>query len=95
VYTKTLDRRELRELRLDADGRRAEAPATEFLHHLGSVASPKFSPDGRWLIFFSSGSLWIATADGGDPRSLASLSGGSGLHVSPDSRHVAFHTNSA
>jgi Tol biopolymer transport system component len=91
VYTKTLDRRELRELRLDADGRRAEAPATEFLHHLGSVSSPKFSPDGRWLIFFSSGSLWIATADGGDPRSLASLSGGSGLHVSPDSRHVAFH----
>jgi Tol biopolymer transport system component len=83
-------RRELRELRLDAEGRHAEGPAKEFLH-LGSISSPQFSPDGRWLTFSSVAGLWIATAEGDNPRLLANLIAGSGVHISPDSRHVAFH----
>jgi len=95
VYSKGVGRQELRELRLDAEGRRAEGTATEFLRHLGSAGLPQFSPDGRWLTFATfannRNSLWIAAADGSNPRLLANLWAGSGMHISPDSRHVAFH----
>jgi len=91
VYAKTVDRRELRELRLDADGRQAQGPAVPFLN-LGSIAGPQFSRDGRWLAFVNlPGQLWIATADGENPRPLADTTVGSGMHISPDSRHIAFH----
>ena len=91
VYASFDSRTELRELRLDVTGRRAEGPATNFLP-LGSVAGPAFSPDGRWLAFANGQSLWVATADGGNPRKLSDLIPGSGTHVSPDSRQVAFHS---
>jgi dipeptidyl aminopeptidase/acylaminoacyl peptidase len=90
VYAKALGRSELRELRLDADGRRAEGPPVPFLR-VGSVGLPQFSPDGRWLMFASGPGLWIATPDGGTPRLLAETLPGSGAHISPDSRHIAFH----
>ena len=90
VYATALGRRELRELRLDPEGRHAEGPPIEFLR-LGSIGGPKFSPDGRWLVFVLPSGLWIATADGANPRQLSNLSVGSGAHFSPDSRHIAFH----
>jgi Tol biopolymer transport system component len=58
---------------------------------LGSIGLPQFSPDGRWLTFSDGRTLRIATADGSNPRRLADLQAGSGIHISPDSRHVAFH----
>jgi Tol biopolymer transport system component/predicted Ser/Thr protein kinase len=91
VYASSNSRYELRELRLDSTGRRAEGPATAFLP-LGSVAGPAFSPDGHWLAFANGASLWVATADGRNPRKLADLIPGSGTHVSPDSRQIAFHS---
>ena len=90
VYAQSLGRSVLRELRLDASGRQAEGPATE-LPQFGSANAPQLSPDGRWLTFVSSAGLWIATADGRNSRLLANLWPGSGVRISPDSRHVAFH----
>jgi len=91
VYATASGRSELRELRLDATGRRAERPATNFLP-LGSINGPEFSPDGRWLAFANAGTLWVTTADGRNPRKLSDLIPGSGLHISPDSRQIAFHS---
>jgi serine/threonine protein kinase/Tol biopolymer transport system component len=91
VYTSPAPSTELRELRLDRSGRHAEGPATNFLT-LGGVTGPQFSPDGRWLAFARAETLWVATADGHDPRKLADQVPGSGLHISPDSRQVAFHS---
>jgi serine/threonine protein kinase len=90
VYAKTVGRRELRELRLDEEGRRAEGPPVAFMP-LGSIGGPQFSRDGRWLTFSNLPGLWIAAADGSNPRVLVDLTVGSGYHFSPDSRHVAFH----
>jgi Tol biopolymer transport system component len=90
VYAEVVGRQELRELRLDAEGRRADGPPVEFMQ-LGSIGGPRFSPDGRWLTFANFPSLWIAAADGSNPRLLVELIPGSGYHFSPDSRHVALH----
>jgi Tol biopolymer transport system component len=90
VFAKALDRRELRELKLEAGGRQAAGSPAEFLH-LGWSANPQLSRDGRWLVFATPTGLWIATAEGGNPHLLANLGPGSGMHISPDSKHVAFH----
>jgi hypothetical protein len=91
VYAKAVFRQELRELKLDASGRHAEGPPTEFMHR-GWISIPQFSPDGHWLIFVSENkSLWIAAADGTNPHLLVNMVAGSGTQFSPDSRHVAFH----
>jgi Tol biopolymer transport system component len=91
VYAPLSASTELRELRLDPSGRHAEGPATNFLP-LGLVSGPQLSPDGRWLAFAKARTLWVAAADGRDPRKLADQVPGSGLHISPDSRQVAFHS---
>ncbi len=58
---------------------------------------PSWSPDGRWIAWFSDASgeveLWIAPADGrGKPRQLTRLGPGFRSHAtwSPDSRYIAF-----
>jgi serine/threonine protein kinase len=93
VYATVAGRVELRELRLDADGRHAEGPPAEFMRS-GFIRGPQFSPDGSWLMFVSlDGSPWIAMPNGEQRRQLAEeVIVGSGAHFSPDSRRIAFHS---
>lgn len=46
----------------------------------------------RRSVLANAATLWVATADGRNPRKLADQNPGSGLHISPDSRQVAFHS---
>ena len=57
--------------------------------------SPRWSPDGRFILFESnrSGStqLWVVPAAGGDPKQVTNISTEAGSGVwSPDGTHVAF-----
>ena len=59
-----------------------------------SDQSPKWSPDGNWLAFRSSGSdspqLWLLPLGGGEARQLTDLESGiSALAWAPDSRRLA------
>lgn len=56
---------------------------------------PRWSPDGRWILFEStrsgSSQLWVIGPNGGEARQLTSLSTeASGGLWSPDGRHIAF-----
>ena len=50
--------------------------ATRITEGMGFDSQPRVSPDGQWLAFISdrdgSNNLWIARADGTDPRKLSS-----------------------
>jgi len=64
--------------------------------------SPEWSPDGQWLAFSGTSAgksgLWVARADGSDPRFLAEMVGtnspityeGRRIAWAPDSRRLAF-----
>jgi tricorn protease len=62
---------------------------------------PSWSPNGRWIAFFSDASgeyeLYVVPTDGSAvPRQLSHIGAGFRYHPlwSPDSRHVAFHDSS-
>jgi Tol biopolymer transport system component len=53
-------------------------------------ASPKWSPDGRWIAYNRNG-LWVVAANGSQPRLVSRSVGDSGEFAwSPDSRVLAF-----
>jgi hypothetical protein len=70
----------------------------------GANFQPRYSPDGRWIVFFrskggfyavGSADLWIVPADGGEARRLdVSTDAMDSLHAfSPDGRWLAFQSN--
>jgi Tol biopolymer transport system component len=55
---------------------------------LGLGDEPRFSPDGRWIAYSTGRGVYVAGADGGDPR-LVVRDGFSPIW-SPDGRYLAF-----
>ena len=77
-----------------ADG---SAPPRQFTAGEGRDASPRWSPDGKWLAFTSkrgedkSAQLYVIPADGGEPRKLTELKESpEEIAWSPNSTHVVF-----
>jgi Tol biopolymer transport system component len=78
-------------------GLSASGPAVPLISSTALEVHPRFSPDGKQLAFVSdrggSQELWLADADGGNPKQLTSL----GAYImgaprwSPDGKQIAFH----
>ena len=73
------------------------APPRQFTAGEGRDASPRWSPDGKWLAFTSkrgedkAAQLYVIPADGGEPRKLTELTEGpEEVTWSPDSTRIAF-----
>jgi len=63
------------------------------VHKLGSILGKEasWSPDGRWLAFSNGNQLWLATAQGTEPRKLALLPDQpEWIRWSPDGRKLRF-----
>jgi Tol biopolymer transport system component/DNA-binding winged helix-turn-helix (wHTH) protein len=69
-------------------------PVDEVAPSSGFETDPHFSPDGRWLAFGSGRSgaiqIWVAAADGSNPRQLTHMQGSGSPAWSPDGRSIAF-----
>jgi Tol biopolymer transport system component len=82
---------------LGANGLTAAGSAQHIVQSTASESQPRFSPDGRWLAFTSNRSgaaeIWLANADGGNPRQLTHLSAYLVGYPrwSPDGRFLAFY----
>lgn len=68
-------------------------------NHGTSNGSPRWSPDGRWLLFDSSGKdgqldVWVVEAGGGQPRQLTHGPGNSGIPSwSRDGKRMYFNSD--
>ncbi len=70
-------------------------PARQLTNPSAKDSNPKWSPDGRWILFEStrsgSGQIWAISPFGGEATQLTSISTDAATAVwSPDGRHVAF-----
>ncbi len=74
----------------------SDGSAVQFTAGEVSDSSPRWSPDGRQIAFVRTRDkktqVWLAAADGGEPRALTSLPEGSFSELcwSPDGRSLAF-----
>lgn len=84
------------------DGR--GGPATVLVEADGANTQPRYSPDGRWIVFFrtsggyyakGSADLWVVPAEGGTARSLdiSTKAMDDWPVFSPDGRWIAFLSN--
>lgn len=75
-----------------ADG---SAPARQLTNPAAKDNHPKWSPDGRWILFEStrsgSSQLWVISPFGGEAAQLTKISTDASTAVwSPDGKHIAF-----
>jgi Tol biopolymer transport system component/DNA-binding winged helix-turn-helix (wHTH) protein len=75
-----------------------KSPPTKFIASKQLDAAPKYSPDGRAILFYSARSgdleIWLCDSEGRNPAQLTSF-GGAGVGCarwSPDSRWIAFNS---
>ena len=61
------------------------------LGNIKSNGDATWSPDGKWLVFDSGSDLWLANADGSNPKKIISVKGNLYQPVfSPDSTRIRF-----
>ncbi|MDA1232805.1 MAG: S9 family peptidase [Planctomycetota bacterium] len=70
-------------------------PPRQLTNGTAKDTNPKWSPDGRWILFEStrsgSGQLWVINPAGGESRQLTKISTDASTGIwSPDGMHVAF-----
>ncbi len=82
---------------LDATGTKATGPPQSLQWSTKHSSHPDYSPDGKLIAFISSrtgsAELWVANADGSNPRQLTHLGGRVTSYPkwSPDGTQIAFH----
>jgi Tol biopolymer transport system component len=75
------------------------SPPAKFLSSKQVDAAPKYSPDGKRILFYSARSgdleIWVCDSEGRNPRQLTYLggAGAGGGRWSPDSRWIAFSSH--
>lgn len=72
---------------IDADGKNVRA----FKDSEAGESSPKFSPDGKKIVYSKKGQIWICNIDGSDDQPLTDLyTGASGMVWSQDGKFILF-----
>jgi dipeptidyl aminopeptidase/acylaminoacyl peptidase len=70
-------------------------PARPLTNPAGKDTNPKWSPDGRWILFESTRSgtsqLWVISSFGGEAKQITKINTGAGSAIwSPDGKRIAF-----
>lgn len=70
-------------------------PARPLTNPPGKDSNPKWSPDGRWILFESnrsgSSQLWVISSFGGEAKQITKINTGAGSAIwSPDGKRIAF-----